>query len=57
MARAKHLWRREADKTNAFINKVERQRKQQEMVEGHRNIKKSGLRITSTAEETISEGE
>lgn len=57
MARAKHLWRREADKTNAFINKVERQRKQQEMVEEHRNIKKSSLRITSTVEETISEGE
>lgn len=54
MARAKHRWRREADQTNALINRVERQRKQQEMIEEHRNIKKAGLKATpaETAPET-----
>jgi hypothetical protein len=55
MARAKHRWRREADQTNALINRVERQRKQQEMMEEHKNIKKAGFKATPI--ETISKSE
>jgi hypothetical protein len=46
MARAKHRWRREQDQMDALINRVERKRKQEEMMEEHRNIKKAGLRLT-----------
>jgi hypothetical protein len=54
VARAKHRWRRERDQLNSFINKIERQRKHQEILEEHRNIKKSGLRSVpeSQKEET-----
>jgi hypothetical protein len=51
---AKHRWRRHEDQTNALINRVERQRKQQEMMEEHKNIKKSGLRQTSAVVEETS---
>jgi len=50
MARAKHRWRRKRDQLNSFVAKVERQRKHQEMLEEHRNIKKSGLRKNSESE-------
>lgn len=52
MARAKHRWKRAQDQMVALINKVERQRKHQEMLEEHRNIKKSGLRPTKQEENT-----
>ena len=50
MARAKHRWKRAQDQMIALVNKVERQRKYQEMLEEHRNIKKSGLRAKSETE-------
>lgn len=50
MARAKHRWRRAQDQMMALVNKVERQRKHQEMLEEHRNIKKAGLRPTQQQE-------
>lgn len=52
MARAKHRWKRSQDQMIALINKVERQRKHQEMLEEHKNIKKSGLRPTKPDEST-----
>lgn len=39
----------------ALVNRVERQRKHQEMLEEHRNIKKSGLRATTESEKVDSE--
>jgi len=44
MARAKHRWKHAHNQMIALVNRVERQRKHQEMLEEHRNIKKSGLR-------------
>lgn len=52
MARAKHRWKRSQDQMIALVNKVERQRKHQEMLEEHRNIKKAGLRPTKQEEVT-----
>lgn len=54
MGNAKHRWRRHEDQTNALINRVERQRKQQEMMEEHKNIKKAGLRQPTTVVENTS---
>ena len=50
MARAKHRWKRAQDQMIALVNKVERQRKHQEMLEEHRNIKKAGLRAIKQEE-------
>ena len=55
MARAKHRWRRQRDQMWALINKVERQRKHQEMLEEHKNIKKAGLRPTKQEEIQVTE--
>ena len=51
MAKAKHRWRRERDQRNALINRVERQRKHQEMLDEHKAIKKAGVRNTEPTEE------
>ena len=44
MARAKHRWKHAHNQMVALVNKVERQRKHQEMLKEHENIKKSGLK-------------
>lgn len=55
MARAKHRGKHAHNQMIALVNKVERQRKHQEMLEEHRNIKKSGLRATNKSEKVDSE--
>jgi hypothetical protein len=50
MARAKHRWKHAQNQMVALVNRVERQRKHQEMLEEHRNIKKSGLRAKTQSE-------
>jgi hypothetical protein len=55
MARAKHRWKHAHNQMIALVNRVERQRKHQEMLEEHRNIKKSGLRATTESEKVDSE--
>lgn len=55
MARAKHRWKHAHNQMVALVNRVERQRKHQEMLEEHRNIKKSGLRSNVVQEETDKE--
>lgn len=57
MARAKHRWKHAQNQMVSLVNKVERQRKHQEMLEEHRNIKKSGLRANITTEDTTSQPE
>ena len=44
MARAKHRSKHAHNQMIALVNKVERQRKHQEMLKEHENIKKSGLK-------------
>jgi hypothetical protein len=55
MARAKHRGKHAQNQMIALVKKVERQRKHQEMLEEHRNIKKSGLRANTVNEETETE--
>jgi hypothetical protein len=50
MARAKHRWKRKQAQMWALVNKVERQRKHQEMLKEHENIKKSGRSYNNSEE-------